>query len=82
MVTHILKCQKEYYALVEKGLKSFELRFNDRYFRVGEQVVIIETDAGFRTGKELPPKEIVYILEGEDAIKFGLKPGYVILQLK
>lgn len=78
---HELKTDTKYYQDVEKGIKTFELRWNDRDFKVGDMVVLKEVAGQYAelTGRSLPQKEIIYILEGG---QFGLRDGFVILQLK
>jgi ParB family transcriptional regulator, chromosome partitioning protein len=75
---HHLKTESHYYQLVEAGIKTFELRRDDRNFQVGDMLYLEETVSGQYTGRSLPPIEIKYILEGG---KFGLQVGYCILQL-
>lgn len=79
-MTHALKTWPQYFAEVKEGRKPFELRKNDRNFKVGDKVLLQEYhyDAGY-TGDELE-FTITYILS--NAEKFGLKKGYVILGLK
>ena len=76
---HYLKCETEYYQAIEKKLKNFELRKNDRDYKIYDMIHLQESVNGVRTGRELEPKEIIYILHGG---KYGLKDGYCILQLK
>jgi hypothetical protein len=76
---HYLKTEKEYYQDVERGVKTFELRKNDRNFQVGDMLFLCETIAGEHTGNRLPPLEITYILHGG---KYGLQEGYCILGIK
>lgn len=75
---HRLKTETHYYQLVEKGVKTFELRVNDRNFKVCDMVTLYETVSGIETGRELPPKEIKYIFHGG---QFGLPETHCILQL-
>lgn len=70
---HKLKTETEYYQAIEKGLKKFELRKNDRDYKVGDYIYLEETVNGTYTGRKLPPMEIKYILDGG---KFGLEEGY------
>jgi hypothetical protein len=42
MKTHELKTWPEYYAAIEKGEKTFEIRKNDRDFKKGDEVVLKE----------------------------------------
>jgi len=75
---HTLKTETEYYQAIEKGLKTFELRKNDRDFKVGDMLTLKEVVNGVYTGREIFGKEVKYILSGG---KFGLEEGYVIMQL-
>jgi len=76
---HDLKTETEYYQAVEAGIKTFELRVNDRNFQVGDMVRLVEVVSGVPTGRKIPPKEIIYILRGG---KFGLPETHCILQLE
>lgn len=101
--THALKTvNPEYYAVLA-GRKTFELRKNDRNFKVGDRVVLMEWEnnqltrmqklsnwiaarfpfcvyypEGNYTGRQITAK-ISYVLRGG---KWGLRNGYVILQLE
>lgn len=78
---HYLKCETEYYQQVEKGIKTFELRKNDRDYQVGDIIHLKESVKGVETGREIFPSLVVtYILE--NCPEYGLKEGYCILQLK
>lgn len=51
---HELKCQELFFQATWAGSKSFEIRFNDRGFKVNDQVVLQEVDAdGEYTGREI-----------------------------
>jgi uncharacterized protein DUF3850 len=76
---HDLKCETEFYQAVERGDKTFEVRYNDRDYTVGDMVTLAETMDGNYSGRKLQPKEIIYILEGG---QFGIRYGFVVLQLK
>ena len=75
MNTHSLKTLPKYFSAVESGTKNFELRFNDRYFQVGDVLIIKEfhPDTGV-TGREVR-RHIIYILDEF----IGLEEGWVIL---
>lgn len=75
---HELKTETQYYQAVEAGLKTFELRVNDRDFKVGDMVTLVECCNGVITGRRRYPKEIKYILYGG---AFGLPETHCILQL-
>lgn len=77
---HRLKTVNPWFQLVWQGKKNFEVRFNDRDFQRGDQLVLCEyvVGAGF-TGLE------VYATIGEvfDGREFpGIVAGYVVLLLE
>lgn len=76
---HYLKCETEYFQAVENGLKAFELRKNDRDYKVHDIVQFEEVVNGEKTGRKLEPREIVYIFHGG---KYGLEEGYCIFQME
>lgn len=80
-MTHAVKTWKLYYELQEQGKKLFELRKDDRPYKIGDKFLSQEFDQTKNeyTGRE-ETYEIAYILR--DAEMFGLKQGYCILQLK
>lgn len=41
-MTHAVKCLPEYFAAAESGLKSFEVRKNDRSYKVGDYLALNE----------------------------------------
>lgn len=72
---HELKTETEYYQAVERGDKKFEIRLDDRNFKVGERVKLVEVVRGIPTGKELAPVQIMYILRGPI---YGIEKGHCI----
>lgn len=73
---HYLKTATEHYQAVESGLKKFELRKNDRDFRIGDMLYLEEIVKGAYSGRKLGPMEIKYILHGD---KYVLEEGYCIM---
>jgi hypothetical protein len=81
MKTHILKIHPEYFKEVKSGKKTFEVRLNDRDYKVGDLVILREfisnigvTEKDCYTGNQLG-FEIGYIykLSGTgDVIVFSL----------
>lgn len=73
-----LKLNKRYFKDVFEWRKKFEVRFNDRDFRVGDVLVLKEWDevVGVFTGRECFRK-VIYMC---DLSEIGLK-GYVGLGL-
>ncbi len=78
-MTHHLKTWPEYFEEVFNGKKNFELRKDDRGFRVGDILVLKEYDSKSEryTGREIS-KKVNYILEGGS---LGLEKGYVVMAL-
>ncbi|MBP5976794.1 DUF3850 domain-containing protein [Brasilonema sp. CT11] len=81
MKTHNLIIWKSFFETIVNDEKSFELRENDRDFKIGDHLNLIEVDPENQmkaTGRSCK-REIIYILEGE---QWGLKSGYVVLSFK
>jgi len=78
--THSLKTWPEYFQKVKSGEKNFEVRIDDRNYKVRDTLVLREwcPDKGVFTGKYLT-REISYILPGGS---FGIDENTVILSLK
>jgi len=76
MKTHELKILPKYFEDVSTGIKTFEIRYNDRNFKVKDICIFREFENGKYTGQYLK-REIVYILN--DFV--GLKMDYVGLGL-
>lgn len=74
---HYLKIRPEYYLPVTRGIKQFELRKDDRDYKVGDLVVLQEWDGEKYTGRESFHLQIQYILR--DCPEYGLKEGYCII---
>ena len=76
---HDLKCETEYFQAIEKGLKRFEWRKNDRDFQKYDTVTFVEVAVGYPTGRKLGPFEINYLLCG---IVLGIPEGYFPFQFQ
>lgn len=72
---HELKILPEYFEAVTKGKKTFELRLNDRNFKVGDYLALNEYNGNY-TGRSCVVY-VDYILHHE-----ALETGYVILSIK
>lgn len=75
--THHLKISPKYYRDIESNGKRFEVRFNDRDFKVGDTLNLWEWAGGEYTGRKIIC-EVKYILDNPDYCK----EGYVIMQIK
>lgn len=76
---HDLKCWPEFFAAVRDGLKPFEVRKNDRDFRVGDTLRLWEYDPqlDMHTGMFFH-RSVTYALNGG---QFGVEDGFVVLGL-
>lgn len=73
---HYIKILPEYYRAVERGEKTFEVRFNDRNYQKYDCLHLQEwTNDGY-TGREITA-EVTYVL---DDTKF-CKEGFVIMSI-
>lgn len=82
MRCHLLKIYPEYAKEVEKGLKTFEVRYNDRDYRVGDFIEfrVYSHEGNCLDGYSINHKKykITYILNGF----IGLREGYVAFSIK
>ena len=76
---HELKTRPHYFRDIQSGHKQFELRKNDRGFKVGDTLWLREWDPEKEqyTGREIY-KRVNYMLGGG----FGLQEGYVIMGIQ
>jgi hypothetical protein len=74
---HYVKILPEYYIAIEQGIKTFEIRFNDRNYKVGDILHLQEFCGGKYTSRELT-KEICYMIDNPDYCK----EGFVVLGIK
>ncbi len=79
---HKLKVWLKYYPEIENQTKTFEIRYNDRNFKVNDYLELQPFDNDKQVevliGRQLA--KITYVLK--DAKEFGLMDGYAILGLK
>lgn len=75
---HALKTLPEYFEAVRKGDKTFELREDDRNFKVGDYLALNEWDGEKYTGRSQLVK-VTYILNPNDIM--ACVGGFVILGL-
>ena len=78
MTIHEVKTMPEYFQAGADGRKPFEVRYNDRGYKVGDVLRQREwSPFGGYTGRSLD-REITYVLDDPDFCK----EGFVVLGLK
>lgn len=77
---HDLKTWPQFFAAVLEGRKTFELRQDDRGFKVGDTLNLQEWDpeTGAFTGRSVI-RRVTYL--ARDVPEFGLQSGFVVLSL-
>lgn len=80
MITHELKCWPEQWQALLNGSKNFEVRRNDRHFKVGDVCLFRRwsPEFGYYDQKETIGLIVSSILHSED-FPLGIVPGYVVL---
>ena len=76
---HVLKILPEYFNLVKSGVKTFELRYNDRKFKIGDIIELV-TFLDEHTEPSKLHVKITYVLQ--NCPQYGLKEGFAILGIK
>lgn len=77
MKVHELKLQQPFFNDVFYNKKEFEIRKDDRDFKVDDRLKLVEFP--FIVRQRFVLKDIKYILKGG---QFGIEKGYVVLGLK
>lgn len=78
-MTHELKVLSEYYWKIPCEKKTFELRKDDRDYKVGDILDLKEWDGEKFTGHHVR-REITYILR--NCKQYGLEDGYCIIGMQ
>jgi Domain of unknown function (DUF3850) len=74
---HRLKLQSKYWDDVKDGTKAFEVRKNDRGFKVGDLVTFkLVWETGIEGGVTMEPKVIKYVLQGG---QYGISDEYCVI---
>ena len=72
-----LKLQSKYWDDVKDGTKSFEVRKDDRKFKVGDIVTFsLVWESGLDGGVNMEPKVIKYVLQGG---QYGISDEYCVI---
>lgn len=90
MTIHVLKCWPKHFEAVDNGSKPFELRYNDRGFKVGDVLLLDEWQpsaayAIFKTGTYTGRKcmrSVTYVLDEFEEMPEFTPDGWVILGIK
>ncbi len=72
---HELKIYPKYFEDVISNKKKFEIRKNDRKFRVGDILTLKEWDNIKYSGREARA-EVIYLIDDKFV---GIQPGYVVM---
>jgi len=76
-VMHELKTWPEYFAAIKSGTKTFEIRKNDRDFKVGDMLCLYEwCQETQQYTKECVIVEVTYITD------FGQPEGHVVMAIR
>jgi len=76
-MVHELKILPKFYAAVVSGEKRFELRYNDRDFKVGDELHLCEWADGKYTGRATMVK-VTFIYN----VSLGLDREYCIMSIR
>lgn len=77
---HEIKIQSKYYKKVLTGEKTFEIRFNDRNYAVGDILKLREIENNMYTGETIDVR-IMYMLKHADFPE-GIPDGYVVFSIE
>ena len=84
MRRHDLKVWPDYFEAITSGRKTFEIRKNDRNYRVGDILDLREYAPGpdEYTGRRCE-RQVTYMLHGDDPMgfAFGLRTGFVAMAI-
>ena len=81
---HSLKVWPEYFQALQDRTKKFEVRKDDRAFRVGDKLHLHEYDPNTRrySGRDLYAR-VTYILDDESEFgKLALQMNYVVMSIE
>jgi len=82
MTSHVLKVDPGYYDAIVNGLKTFEIRKNDRGYRVGDLLRLKEYDPGTEKYTNRTVRMIVQYIIGHEDFPEGIPEGYVVMAIR
>jgi len=82
-MTHVLKVHPQFWDGLASGAKNFEVRRDDRHFKVGDHLVFryYDPSVGFTDLTADEHRFVTYILAHEDFPQ-GVGCGFVVLGLR
>ncbi len=80
-MTHELKLNRKFFSAVASGKKTFEIRKDDRGYKVGDILILKEWDDIMNnfSGRSVK-RQVTYIYNG--CGQYGLARSYVVMALK
>jgi len=79
MNRHLLKIENQFFQDIAYGNKRFEVRRNDRDFKVGDELVLYSYDRESNSyNGAFVNATITYLMKGGS---FGIELGYVVLSI-
>ena len=81
MKSHEIKVDPELFRDIRVGLKTAEVRKDDRGYQVGDILIIYPFDIGTqkRTSSNFIHREVTHKVDGG---KYGIEAGYCLLSMK
>lgn len=73
---HELKIQSEYFLAVINKTKTFEIRKNDRDFKVDDKIILREIDSSGRYTGRIAFRKITYITD------YAQQENYVVMAIR
>lgn len=79
-MTHELKTETQFFDAIISGKKTFEVRYNDRDYQLGDLLILKEYYPHLKkySGNETT-RRITYILEGG---QFGIDDNYIVMGIQ
>ena len=76
---HILKIQDQFMTDIIDGVKTFELRYNDRDYKAGDFIHFVKVN-----GEEFAMTDNLYVITYvlKDVPEYGLRTNYCILSIR
>lgn len=78
---HELKTWPKFFAALQSGSKTFEVRRADRAFRVGDLLILREWDPSTKEYTKTTPlaRTVTYVMHGPS---FGVEDGFCVMAVQ